>query len=539
MNKNLIWALIVAAILSVLLFWWWRHESNEIKDDDTQKGKDAKSSTTIPHRVKGKKYPPFTPEKEEPNMDKPVKVPNGPLRGNFKPNFPKIKINKIELDSTGKPINKDGAAVDFFQFENEGTGNGVNITPDVNAAANSNVVLYTYNSKARLSLDGGTTFATIDPTTIFPSGPVVNGAGVNISGGFCCDQVLQYVPSIDRFIWFMQFCGNGAGGCLRGSNIIRIASASTSDVINSGGTAWTYWDITSTQVGATTGALDYPDVSVGTNSLYISSDAVGTGLIIMRLPLNEIKNGAGFTFWYTNATDGSLAYGGHLCQNTGDEIFWAGHVNNSKMRLFSWKETENSYFWRDRNVNSWTQAYASNTPTGINWLAFGFPGNAVLGLTRRGGEVWYAWNAGAGGGFVNPQIQVVKVRTSDYTVTEQMQIWNNDYAFAYPCFSTNSDNEVGISLGWGGKTTEAHHAAGFMGDFVVYYPRLSTSSVNRYGDYTSIRRYSPNGRMFDAAGYTTQNNPPPGSSQFQDIHYILFGRPGSDKNDVASGGGLK
>jgi hypothetical protein len=91
-------------------------------------------------------------------------------------------------------------------------------------------------------------------------------------------------------------------------------------------------------------------------------------------------------------------------------------------------------------------------------------------------------------------------------------------------------------VGWGGRTTEAHHAAGFMGDFVVYYPMLSTSSVNRYGDYLSIRRFNSNGRWFDAAGYTTHNNPPPGGGQFQDVHYILFGRLGSKNGDGGNPG---
>ena len=521
---------LIALMLLAVLSLWSCNDSKDKEDPSLQLG-DAKSSTVEAHRVRGGQYPPVVPEDDDKNMDTPFKVPDGPVRGEFQPDFPKIDLKEIEMDSLGNPINNGGAAVDFYQFENEGTGNGVNMTPDVNAAANENVVIYSYNSRVRLSLDSGVTFNTIDPTTIFPSGPVNDGSGTNISNGFCCDQIIQYVPSVDRFIWFMQFCGNGAGGCLTGSNIIRVAAASTADVINSNATAWTYWDITSTQVGATTGALDYPDVSVGDNWIYISSDAVGTGLIVMRLPLSEISTGSGFTFWFTQAADGANAYGGHVSQNTGDEAFWAGHVNNSKMRLFSWKESETVYRWRDRDINSWTQAYSSNTPSGVDWLSFGFPGNAVIGLTRKGGEVWYAWNAGAGGGFSNPQIQVVKVRTSDYKVMEQMQIWNDDYSFAYPCFATNSDGEVGISLGWGGDTTEAHHAAGFMGDFVVYYPRLSTSSVGRYGDYVSIRRYSPNGRMFDAAGYTTQNNPPPAGGQYQDVHYILFGRPGSQNDE--------
>jgi hypothetical protein len=536
MKRNyLLWVIAIAVIILALL-WWWKNHQNQNPEDPSLNSHDAKSSTAQPHTVKGNQYPPYEPAKEDPNMDKPYKVPNGPVRGNLKPQLPKIDLKKIELDSSGKPVNPAGAAIDFFQFNNQANGNGVNITPDVNAAANAGVVLYSYNSRAKLSTDSGRTFTIINPTTIFPSGPVNDATGTNISGGFCCDQIIQYVPSINRFIWFMQFCGNGTSGCLSGRNIIRVAAASTADVINSGGTAWTYWDITSTQVGATTGALDYPDVSVGNNWIYISSDAVGTGLIVMRLPLNEIRTGAGFTFWFTNAGDGGNAYGGHVSQNTGDEAFWAGHVSNSRMRLFSWKESETVYRWRDRDINSWIQAYSSSTPTGVNWLAFGFPGNAVLGLTRRGNEVWYAWNAGAGGGFTNAHIQVVKVRTSDYSVIEQMQIWNNDYSFAYPCFATNTDGEVGISLGWGGRTTEAHHAAGFMGDFVVYYPRLSTSSVNRYGDYLSIRRFNSNGRWFDAAGYTTQNNPPPAGGQFQDVHYILFGRPGSKNGDGGNPG---
>jgi len=533
-RKSLFWIIALLILIILALLWWCKYCNNNVNDDQSFETGKAKQSTVEAHRVTGGQYPPFTPQKEGYNEEDPYFVPNGPIIGDFKPTLPKIDLKKIELDSLGNPINNGGAAIEFHQFNNEGTGNGVNMTPDVNAAANANVVLFSYNSSVMLSLDNGNTFNTIDPTTIFPSGPVNDASGTNISGGFCCDQIIQYVPSVDRFIWFMQFSGTGGG--LSGNNIIRVAAASTADIINSNGTAWTYWDITSTQVGATSGILDYPDVSIGDNSVYISSDAVGIGLIVMRLPLSEISTSSGFTFWYTQASDGANAYGGHVSQNTGNEVFWAGHVNNSKMRLFSWKESETSYNWRDRDVNSWTQAYSSNTPSGVNWLSFGFPGNAVIGLVRKGNEVWYAWNAGAGGGFSNPQIQVVKVRTTDYTVVEQMQIWNDDYAFAYPCFATNSDGEVGISLGWGGDTTEAHHAAGFMGDFVVYYPRLSTSSVPRYGDYVSIRRYSPNGRLFDAAGYTTQNNPPPGGGQFQDVHYIQFGRPDSQNED---GGDIK
>jgi len=498
--------------------------SKNERDSATFSG-EAKSSQVKPNRVKGNKFPGFEiPREKETNDDKPWTPPKGPKVGDIKPHNNKIDMKQIDIDKNGNPVNGGGADVVFVKYGETGSGPGS--TTDVSGASNRNVVFLSYNWAAELSTDSGQTYTVLNPTTIFPSGPVNDAAGNNISNGFCCDQVIQYVPSIDRFIWFMQFCGNGAG-CLQGSNIIRIASASTSDVINSGGTAWTYWDITSTQVGATTGALDFPDVSVGSNSLYISSDAVGTGLVVMRLPLAEIASGSGFTFWFTQAPDGQNAYGGHISHNTGDEVYWAGHVNTSSLRVFSWKEGENNYYWRDRTINSYNAGMSSITPSGVDWLggANGFPGNAVLGITRRNNEVWFAWNSNAGGGFKNAYIPVVKVRNTDYAVIDQMAIWNNDYAFAYPCFSTNADGEVGISLGWGGRTTEAHHAAGFMGDFVVYYPRLSTGSLGRYGDYVSIRRYNQNASMFAAFGYTTQRNPPPANNLFNDVHYILFGRP--------------
>ena len=62
-------------------------------------------------------------------------------------------------------------------------------------------------------------------------------------------------------------------------------------------------------------------------------------------------------------------------QNTGNEIFWAGHNSNSQMRIFSWAEGSNTYFWRDRNVSSWANnAPTSLTPDSKDWLAKNFNG---------------------------------------------------------------------------------------------------------------------------------------------------------------------
>ena len=56
-----------------------------------------------------------------------------------------------------------------------------------------------------------------------------------------------------------------------------------------------------------------------------------------------------------------------------------------------------------------------------------------------------------------------------------MQVWNPDVAYAYPSLTTNSNNEVGISLAWvGGGTAFGSHAVGILGDLVVWFGEAAT-----------------------------------------------------------------
>ena len=441
------------------------------------------SQTSVePNQVSGAQFPPFEITGEpltSRNEDRVPPVPIGPLRGPFAPTFQGVIPLQLRADLAGAA--GEGAAGDPVIFgEDTPFGNKVSfsgIPPDMSGAMHDNVVFMTGNTFAALSTDGGKTFTSLNPTAIFPSGPTRDAAGNLLDNGLCCDQVIQYAPQIDRFIWLMQFCGTGAatgGTCLQGINKLRIASASPTDIVNSGGTAWTYWDLTSATFNLGNTTMDYPDMSIGTNYLYVSADKVGTGLLVMRIPLSQIQSGATINIGYTNPSDSTIAYGGHLSQNTSDTVFWAGHNNTSQMRVFSLPENSNQYSWRNININSWPNSdYSSTCPdTGkTDWLNFlsGFPGSAVIGATRRFGggafggpasEVWFAWTAARGGGFPHPHIQVVQIDTSNWSVTKQWQIWNGNFAFAYPCLATNANQEIGISLGWGGNTFFANYAVG-------------------------------------------------------------------------------
>jgi hypothetical protein len=387
-------------------------------------------------------------------------------------------------------------------------------------AIGGGVVFVTGNWFAAYSTNNGGSFTEFNPSTVFPNDAI----------GFCCDQVVQYVPSIDRFIWVLQ----GQGG-------YRLASASPATIISSRGTAWTYWNLTANLFGQPAGTdLDFPDVSVGTNSLHLSWGVGGSacpsgckGFQISRISLAGIQAGGTITIEYTNPPDSRMATGGHLMQNTPDEILWAGHTSSSKMRVFSLAEDSNTYHWRDVTISSWARGttLSSLTPDGHDWLDRA--DTTIQGSTRIGNQLWFAWTAASDSIFPQPHVQMVALdRDNNFKKIEQVQIWNNDYAFAFPALAFNAcSREIGLSLAYGGNGHYANHVVGFWGDSVVYVTTASNVGRNRFGDYMTIRQ-APHtnenpGNLFAAFGYGLNSVPPPLSGIRSDVRYVLFGRPPS------------
>ena len=522
-------------------------------------GGSAKSEvgSALPQRAFGAPFPPAvrTDDPEDDANEFPApKVPRGPFRGFLTPGQAILPLDFKSGGGSGD----DPDPVVFGKYTNYGkTAAPLSaVAADVSGAESGSIVLATGNWYATYSTNGGSSFTSVDPTTIFDN---------TADGGFCCDQIVEYVPSIDRFIWLLQF-SSGADG----KNRLRIASASPETVSSSKCTSWTYWDLTSDALGVVTTVadaalkdskgnpapihwMDYPNMSVGNNSLYISVDNVGNGgaspptggRIIVRIPLSEIQASVTINFRYTNWANAGRAYASHVTQNTGDEAYWAGNKDNSTLQVFNWNENSTSYSWRDVGVNNWPNGTLTSTAKdGNDWLnkASTFPLFGVIGATRRGNEVWFAWTAsngaGASGGFnfPNANIQVVKIDpANNYKRIDQFAIWNNDYAFAYPALATNDRSEVGIALGWGGSAFNASSAVGILGDFVVWYPELSDASTQRWGDYVTVRQASPQTGMFAGFGYAILKDTTTTVGVKFDPYYILFGR----NSIVNPGGGIK
>ena len=186
----------------------------------------------------------------------------------------------------------------------------------------------------------------------------------------------------------------------------------------------------------------------------------------------------------------------------------------------------------------------SKTPDGQDWLAKNFngpggnsfPRNGVIGATRSGNQLWFAWTAGTNNNFQQAHVEMVRFdRSSDFTKAEQVQIWNNDYAFAYPALATNAcTGEVGLSFEYGGNNKYyENHVVGFWGDYTAYITTGSNVGTTRFGDYVTIRQApgteADPGNLFAAFGYGLNKV---GTSTNTDVHYVLFGRPASSCNII-------
>src|SRR4029077_20468131 len=89
----------------------------------------------------------------------------------------------------------DLALVTSTELSEPGTQQLASNVGEPSTAINGEIVFYTGNWYAARSVDAGRTFQYVDPFNSFPNPP-------NLV--FCCDQVVNYIASIDTFVWLLQ-----------------------------------------------------------------------------------------------------------------------------------------------------------------------------------------------------------------------------------------------------------------------------------------------------------------------------------------------
>jgi hypothetical protein len=389
-------------------------------------------------------------------------------------------------------------------------------------AVNGQVVLYTGNWYAAVSSDGGQTFQYIDPFTSFPDPPNL---------GFCCDQVANYIASIDTFVWLLQYSPKSGP---QADNIQRLAFAKTADVVAG---RWRLFDITTQSLGVAGQFMDFPDLAVGANSLYVTTnlftpDGQSAGAAVVRIPIAGIDSGQVTAQPFVSTDLNSF----RVAQNCGSVAYFAAHFDTSTLSVFAWDESQSAPP-APANVGVARyipgNGYQSRTPDGRSWLDRADA--RITGATLAGTELYFAWAVDAGSNQrPKPFVQIARIDSQTLTLLENINVFDLDSATCYGALSTNADNEVGISYMIGGGTRFPSHMVGILTgtrkDVLVAAgergPLPSPNNGNgEWGDYLTVRPLFPDQKLFAATGYTMKGA---GDGSNRDVtpRFVVFGRAG-------------
>lgn len=379
------------------------------------------------------------------------------------------------------------------------------------------VVLFAGNTYAYASVDGGASFTGFEPGTVF---------GTRGGARICCDMSIRYVPSINRFLWLVQYlCPPPATNCSGAVHRNRYALAVISpQQLRAGApafnTGWTVYDLSNTRYGVEEW-FDYPDMAVGSRNLYLTWDLVGRGTANTRIPLGDLLRGGTLDIDWFEGSD--IFY--RVAQNPSTTGYFVKVLDASTAATYVWPDDQS----RPTLVllphsTSPTYQYVSRTPSGQDWLDR--VGNAtVKGATVRGGELWIAWTGGRAfserGAPMWPQPQV-RVASYDFArglfeilhrpaahLDQQRTFWNSTRVYADPILATNSENEVGITFAAGGQNIQPTPVVGFLtGRATTERAVLSLApAVAVQGDYSGITTDWPDATKFITANTFTTAGP--------------------------------
>jgi hypothetical protein len=533
--------------------------------------------------------PPNTGEREFNGTG--VRAPQGEPRNLFPTPPSATGVQKVAPGSLGQPQPlppgaSPGNAVEIVTNTGGGPYGGFPPDPDAAGANPTQIAMYTANTGVSYSIDNGKTFTTVNLTSLVdPTNPARTSFFPQSDGGVCCDQSVIYVPSVNIFVWLLQYwpapIGTSGGKTVTGPNRLRIAWATPAAIKSDFIHAWTYTDLTSATFGIGNDWMDYPDISFSDKYLYVGVDhgLTNTGSvysqrrIVDRMSLSDMV-GPGST---VGGSAIQPTYNGifqnHFIQNSHDTMFWSALPDTSTLAVFSWPDSSNSASIHTVNISSYSNSnFTVNAPDNQDWdtapqSELGGARTQIQVLCPPGGTcppsdfLYFAFSAGITTGRPYPYVRVEKINTANFSLISELDIWNSSYAFATAALGSplnGGNDEVSISLATGGGGNYANNAVGFLNDFVVYVTTDSTatqtaynldssgnivknSSGNptyhtRYGDYFDARdSYVPTASGSGGSGYATLGyaiqQGAPGKNCAQtgcstNLHYIIWGRPG-------------
>jgi hypothetical protein len=463
-----------------------------------------------PSREKPKRLPKMRRRLAEGGLDRKVERPRIP-------HVPGRRVKQSPATGTA-PTGPGDRRIEFTTYTPLGIPKHSGpIPPDPSGADSTDrVVLYTGNTYLMASTDGGATFAEHDTTSFLPA-----------AQGRPVDQVMIYVPHRGLFAWMMQHRTTPSTG----DGNFRLAVAHADDLAADIERSWTVYDFTSSDLGQPKVATDRQDLSFSESRLYMTTNLVGSGRVVMSLDLDDLAQGRPVHWSRTNPLDGMFQFS-DLSQQNAQNVHSVAIASDSELRMMTLDDGAGTYGFHDVKVGQFPRAddLTSLDPDSVDWLTRGVAN--VSASVVHGKDVWVAWDAAASAAgdkpfYPNAHVRLARIDVGTWKVVEQRQVWNPDYAFAYGCLAMAPDGDVGYGIGVGGSHDYPNSCFGILGDFIVYFRDDSTAtpgagSEPRWGDYITVRPSVTDPRRFAAFGYFTKKS---GTGASQRPFYLSYGRP--------------
>ena len=442
-------------------------------------------------------------ERLEPNPNHPVESPKyfTMVNGQFKSD---------ETSPDGDESMADSTTTFFRNADVAPAGANQSVINEPAHAQIGKNVFYTANWHAARSANAGLSFAYLSPYADFPS--------------FCCDQDVVHDVNRNLIMWYRQGTMSSTG-----ANQIKL-SVST----NGGASFLTYtWSPTSFDASLTNRWYDYPHLAVSNNYLYIVSNIfnaadIQTNRQIIRLPLEALQTGAGFTYYrYTLPAGATIT---PVQGATTTMYFGSAESSAGTFRVYAWPENTTAMTSIARTIPAYTFTSRDGictVPNGRN--PCGRADNRVTAGWVAKGVIGFYWNVKQGGGFPYPYINAATFRESDRLYLSRPYIWYSGGAWMYGAAAPNIRGDLGIAaLIAGGSVGYPRFQVGMIDDYgpLAFFHvagstnwGLSGSGREGAGDYLRVRQFSPVGTIWTASGYYGTGSPVAYRGKF-----VAFGR---------------
>lgn len=363
-----------------------------------------------------------------------------------------------------------------------------------------NTIFYTGNWYAARSTNGGQSFTYVNPETTFAS----------VNAGFCCNQVVNYAPQQDMMLWSLQYGYNADG------NTIRIARAVGS--ANVAANSWTYYDFDATDFGFPARyELTSAHMTVGATYLYVTANVYDipgffAGAVIWRISLAELASGGFVNYSYYSQNRADSDIGDLRCtEGAGTTMYWAGHLDTSRVRIFRWDDGPGNISWDDVAVAPYTPLDfdgVATTPDETNWAARA--DGKIHGAWVAKGIIGLMWMAAQDGAFPYPYTVVARFSQSSRQRIDQTPVWSQSGAWLFPTASVNGAGDVAGLMTFAGGTTYPNTNIWVSDDVENGFAPLAmhgaalgslTPSGTEFGDYQTVRPHKTFPNTWVAAAY--------------------------------------